>query len=238
MTTSGQSTPEQRPPLAVFWDVDGTLVCGSMESHFVRWLRQNGRTGIASILLSAAAIALAKKQCHWHLMKLSFLRGYRVTDVREWIDKCWQTEIEPALCHGPVKVVKRLRSDGIRQVLLTGGPRPLAERMATHLGLDDIIAAEPEVIEGSYSGSLIAPHPIRWRKLAAAERWLVKNDLDWNRTAAVADHYDDRFLLDKVGKAIVANPGRRMTRYSRDRGWPVLQSDDDFSSLPELLGRE
>ncbi len=226
-----------RPPLVV-WDVDGTIIEGSMESHFVRWLRENGHVSLAGIVRNAISIACQRQRCQWHLVKLAFLRSCAVDDVKTWIDQCWETEIVPSLYSGPVEATRRLRDAGIRQVLLTGGPRPLAERMATHLGLDDVIAAEPEVVESSYTGSLIAPHPIRQRKLVAAQRWLDRNGLDWSQTAAVADHYDDRFLLARVAIAVVANPNHRMSIYASKRGWPVLRASDDFSSLPELLARE
>jgi len=228
----------REPACLAFWDVDGTLVRSSMESHFVHWLRENGHAGVAGILRNAAAITIEQRRCSWHLMKLAYLRGCSVEEVRSWTRDCWEEEIIPSLHARPAEAVMMLRKRGLRQVLLTGGPRLLVEHMAAYLGLEDIIAAEPAVVDGAYTGGLIEPHPIKLRKVAAAERWLKQHGFSWEQTAAVADHYDDRFLLERVALPIAMNPGRRLMRLAIERGWHVFQPQDNPKEFIKTIVRK
>jgi len=224
------------PPQLVLWDVDGTLVKGGMESLFIRWLRMNHYTSYCGILRNAAAITLEHRRYNWHRIKLAYLRGRAVEIVRSRAQQCWETEIVPALFARPIEAVRMLNKQrGVRQVLLTGGPRPLVELLAGFLEVEDIIAAEPVIVDGKYTGGYTAPHPIRERKVAAAERWMKHHEYDWSRTVAVADHYDDRFLFERVALPVVMNPGRRMARLANERGWPIFGPKDDPASVIAVI---
>jgi len=41
--------------------------------------------------------------------------------------------------------------------------------------------------------------------------------------AAYADNWSDRALLQRVGKAVVVHPHRRLRRLAKKRGWEIVR---------------
>jgi HAD superfamily phosphoserine phosphatase-like hydrolase len=222
--------------LVALWDVDGTLLESSLERRFLRWLRANGHVSLPMTILAAAGRALTGRW-QWHQHKLAYLRGRSVNQVTSLAGRCWREELVGHLRPAAVDVVRQLQKSGVEQILLSGSPRPLAECVASHLELANVIAAEPEIIDRHYTGGLAAPHPRGRRKVTAAAAWLERHARNWEGTIALADHYDDRFLLERVTTAIAVFPDRRLEQLAKRRGWMIVQSDDDFATLPEFLIR-
>jgi len=104
------------------------------------------------------------------------------------------------------------------------------------LGLKDVIAALPEVREGVYTGRLIAPHPLGIRKANLAEAWLQDHGYRWSQTVAIANHWDDRFLLERARASAVVHPCNRLRRLAIGQGWAVV--DDARSPLISIVIRE
>jgi phosphoserine phosphatase len=171
-------------------------------------------------------------------MKLVYLRGLKREDVDGWIKECFGQSLEEILFAGSVNAVRQLAQAGLPQVLLTGAPRPLAERIGDYLRVDDIIAAEPEYSDGVYTGGLIGKHPRGRRKIGFAASWLKVNGYEWSDTIGLGNHYDDRFLLEQAGVGIAVNPDRRLYRLAQARGWEIVtEPNQDFSVLSLADGR-
>ncbi|MBD3402287.1 HAD-IB family phosphatase [candidate division GN15 bacterium] len=209
--------------MTILWDIDGTILPSSLERHFFAYLRKHHSS--VSLLTTAGAMfrnSLVQWPPSWYRMKLAYLRGLTVDDVEYRVDRCWEEVIQPTIFPSAVAAIHRLRKKGSRQVLLTGAPRMLAERVAAYLDLADLIAAEPEIDNGAFTGGVAAPHPRGQRKVEYAEQWLRLHGLSWDNTMALGNHYDDRFLLERVTHPVAVNPDRRLTNLARENGWPVV----------------
>jgi len=44
-----------------------------------------------------------------------------------------------------------------------------------------------------------------------------------DRAAAYADNWSDRSLLQRVDRAVVVHPGKRLLRMAHDLGWDVVR---------------
>ena len=102
----------------------------------------------------------------------------------------------------------------------------------TYLGIDEIIAAEPEIVNQRYSGRLIEPHPHGEYKALYAERWLEQNNLSWDRVVALANHGNDRYLLEKASRGIAVHPDQKLRQIAKQQGWPIADNLED--ALPFL----
>jgi len=205
----------------VFWDIDGTLVRGSLERLFLKYLLNNGhvtRTGIAAHMLYQALRLPPPK---WHHIKLAYLRNQEVGNVETWIQRCWEQTIIDNVFDGACQVVSQLANKGARQVLLSGTLKPFARPLKQHLGIDEIIAAEPEILKHRYTGRLIEPHPHGKHKTLYAGRWLAKNNLAWDTVTALANHVNDRYLLEKAGQAIAVHPDQQLLKIAKRQGWSI-----------------
>jgi phosphoserine phosphatase len=118
--------------------------------------------------------------------------------------------------------------------MLSGTPRQLAEPLMKMLELEYLIAAEPEIRNNKYTGRLVAPHPRGRRKADLAGTWLKDHGYRWNQTIAIADHWDDRFLLEQARTSIVVHPDDRLRKHATRDGWTIIE-DITKSSLLTII---
>lgn len=222
-------------PEVIFWDIDGTLLPSSMESLLVSLLRADRELPLHRLTLNLLCRLLTFPPPYWYNIKLFYLRNRTIEEVESLAYRCWEQKIRPRLRSRLTDTIRRLNDTGRRQVLLSGTPRFLAERVAKHVGLTEIIAAEPEVIDGKLSGGVTGPYPIGMQKLIEADSWLNANGFLPAQALALADHWNDRHLLRHLGKAIVVYPAARQRREAEMRGWPVIDSDTTLEELLRLI---
>jgi phosphoserine phosphatase len=215
----------------VLWDIDGTLISSSFERRFLADLRRHGHVNIARAAVDALPVWLRNPLGGWHELKLMYLCGKPVELVQSWIETCWKESIRPELYPGVIEAIRQLRSDGIVQVMLSGTPRQLAEPLMKTLRLEDLIAAEPEIRDNKYTGRLVAPHPRGNRKADMAGAWLQDHGYRWNQTIAIADHWDDRFLLEQANTSIVVHPEDRLRKHAIGNGWTIVDDITNSSLL-------
>ncbi|MDZ7261618.1 MAG: HAD-IB family phosphatase [candidate division KSB1 bacterium] len=211
----------------VLVDIDGTLLPASLEYWFLTFLLRTHRIQLGTLSADVATLLLHWPLPHWYQLKLIYLRGHSEETVRQWVQACWEERIRPRLFPGVVEIVRRFKSTGARVVLLSGTLRPLAEPLMKYLQISEALCAEPELEAGFYTGQLRGPYPRGRRKVQAADVWLQAEGYHWNQVCALANHWDDRFLLSCAQYAIIINPGWRLRRYARRHGWVTIENPND-----------
>jgi phosphoserine phosphatase len=217
--------------MVVIWDIDGTIVSGSLEERFLRYLIRTKRLSWPRMASNLARLSIRWPPPKWYQLKLAYLEGRTVEEVDSWVKSCWELSLGPDLFTGAVEGIRRLKEQRIHQCLLSGTPLPLANVLADFLGIEDVVAAEPEIRHGRFTGGLKAPHPRGPRKIDYADSLLRKHGYDREQATILADHWDDRFLLKRAGHPIAVRPDRRLRKFARRRRWCVVDDVDDASSF-------
>lgn len=224
------------PEQVVVWDIDRTIVRSSLERHFLAYLRTHVPSfSLPRTIWNVACLSLRVPPPAWYQVKLAYLRGFPKATVASWFDDCFDQQIQPAIYAGAAMAIRKLQIENVRQVLLSGTPRPFAEKIGRHFGLSDIIAAEPEYRIDSYTGRLLKHHPHGLFKALYLEEWLTRHGISWAQVTALADHFDDRFLLDKAAVAIAVNPSPQLKAAAEKAGWPIVTDASAPSALIPLL---
>jgi len=219
----------------IFWDIDGTIVSSSLERHFLKYLIKRKLTHPREIAINLAALSIKRFPPRWYLIKLAYLRGKPASDVEKWIEDCWENRIRLNLYRGCVEAIRGLHDNGVRQVLISGTMRLLAQPLADYLGIDDLIAGEPEIQDGKYTGALTEPHPVGERKLFAADKWLTENGYSWDGVCALGNRWLDHFLLDRARTAIAVHPDKGLRRYALQKSWKVIDDTDAADSITSVI---
>ena len=226
------------PERVVVWDIDRTIVRSSLERHFLAHLRHRvSDYSLVRTLWNVLALSLRVPLPAWYEVKLAYLKGFSVEQVDDWFAECFDVDIKPAIYAGASTAIRKLQIENVRQVLLSGTPQPFAQRFGKHFGLTDIIAAEPEVVGSRYSGRLRRHHPHGLFKALELEKWLKLHGYGWDQVTALADHYDDRFLLERAAVAIAVNPSPQLKQEAEQAGWAIVpDASAPASILPFLRG--
>jgi HAD superfamily hydrolase (TIGR01490 family) len=217
----------ERPPVAAFVDVDGTLLAQTTTYLFARILRRRGLIKRSFVLRAL-----------YHGLQHRFGRldyGRLVTFGLQSIARIPVVELEriaydnfvefvrPRLYEGVVEHLTGLRRGGTAVVLVSSSPGLVIEPLSLYLGCSDTITTPVVIERGRLVGIGDGPPCYGEGKLHWAERWAAAHGIPMDESVAYADNWSDRALLERVQTAVVVHPHGKLHRLARVRGWHVAR---------------
>lgn len=209
--------------LAVF-DIDGTLVRGSSERQFWRFLTLKGRQGPTQLAAFALFFVRYLPTGGVHTLKKNkaYLTGLETTEVAALAREFVSTELVHRLCTPAVARLKQHLQNGHTVVLLSGTIDPVARALAEHLGVRHVCATLCAQRRGRYLAQPPEVHPFGAAKLALAVQLALELGFDLRQATAYADSAQDLYLLEAVGTAVAVCPDRVLYARALEREWEIL----------------
>ncbi len=214
--------------LAIF-DVDGTLVRGSSERLFWRYLVARGRQGprqIAAYLLFLVRY-LPTGGIHTLKKNKAYLCGLERADVAALAEEFVATRLVPRFNGAVVQRLRQhvLRGDAV--VLLTGTIDPIARALAAAarraLRLRDALQRARRPLPRATSGDA----PVRRREARPCRGSSRRRSAASSRhAAAYGDSHHDLFLLEAVSEPVAVSPDAGLSRVALERDWEIISQGD------------
>jgi HAD superfamily hydrolase (TIGR01490 family) len=134
-------------------------------------------------------------------------------------------EVAPRIPEAAVALVHRHRGAGDLVVMTTATNRFITELTAQHFGIEHLLATEPELAEGVFTGRSSGTLNMREGKVERLHRWLDARaeSLDRFHSTAYSDSINDLALLEAVDEPVVIDPDGRLAVIALERAWPVLR---------------
>jgi HAD superfamily hydrolase (TIGR01490 family) len=219
--------------LAIF-DVDGTLVRGSSERLFWRYLvtrRRQGPRQIAAYLLFLIRY-LPTGGIHTLKKNKAYLCGLERADVDALAEEFVATKLVPRLRDAVVQRLRQhvLRGDAV--VLLTGTIEPIARALARRLGVRYVCATLCSERSGRYLAQPPETHPFGAAKLALSRQLAAQIGCDLETAVAYGDSHHDLFLLEAVSEPVAVSPDVQLSRVALERDWEIIRESDAQRALP------
>jgi len=214
--------------LAIF-DIDGTLVPGSTERRFWRYLLRSGHQGprqIAAYLwfllryLPAYGLHVGKKN-------KAYLAGLDTSQVAALAQIFVTTEVVPQLRKPVVQRLQQHLRRGDTVALLSGTLEPIARAVAEALGVQHVTATVCSERRGRYRASPPAVHPFGVAKLHIATQLAAELGANLSHATAYADSEHDLRLLEAVSEPVAVMPDARLLLAARAKNWDVIGANDD-----------
>jgi HAD superfamily hydrolase (TIGR01490 family) len=210
-----------------FFDVDGTLVCGSTGMLALDVFRRAGYVtywhtvqAVSYHVLHKAGLMQADDV---YRKAIAPFVGRPLDEVEAWIANSYRTRIRPAIFERMVSLAEAHHRRGDRVVLLSGSSQMLLEHFRDALPVDDVIGFSQRVDHGHFVDAYDEPVPYGPGKLRLAERYVSEHGHDLADCTAYADSITDLPLLERVGVPRPVNPDLRLARVAEKAGWPVLK---------------
>jgi HAD superfamily hydrolase (TIGR01490 family) len=219
--------------LAIF-DIDGTLVRGSSERLFWRYLATRGRQGpkqIFSYLLFLLRY-LPTGGVHTIKKNKAYLCGLKSADVTALAVSFVDTRLMKRLYEPVVQRLKQhiLRGDAV--VLLSGTLDPIARALADRLGVRHVCATLCSERHGRYLAQPPETHPFGAAKLGLARQLADQLGADLKQASAYGDSHHDLFLLEVVRDAVAVLPDGRLLDHALKHEWEVIADGGQQQALP------
>lgn len=157
---------------------------------------------------------------------LSTLKPHALPQLHAWHRRYMQHKILPAISAAARSLVATHRDAGDLMVLTTATSRFLTAPIAAELGFEHLLATEPELVDGRYTGKVSGVPNMREGKVARLESWLAARDRrldDFAESWFYSDSRNDLPLLSRVTHPVAVNPDATLAAIARDKAWPVLE---------------
>ncbi len=161
-----------------------------------------------------------------------FFANKTQVELRPLHDLYMQTVIRPAMRPKGVAAIKKHRQAGHEIIMITATNRFVTEPIAEAFGVKHLIASNPEMINGVYTGKLQGEPCFQAGKLNHLNQWLATHHHDdvplvcWG----YSDSFNDLPLLSFADHAVVVTPDDRLRAYAVAHQWPV----EDWSVRPAV----
>jgi HAD superfamily hydrolase (TIGR01490 family) len=211
--------------IGAFFDLDGTLIAPpSLEWRFLAHLfacDEVSGANLARWLGHCAKTILRDRLAAIEANKL-YLAGLRESLVGKWT-AAGAPNWPPFFLEGMTRIDWH-HGHGHRVFLVTGTLAPLARAIAQHFPCPvKIVATEPEVFDGHWTGWLAGEHVSGKAKACAIRALVGEHDLELGKSYAYGNHMTDLPMLEAVGNPVAVNPSRRLARLARARGWRIYK---------------
>lgn len=220
--------------LALF-DLDNTLLDGDSD---IEWSELLGRSGAMD---PARTRAFHVDYERGTLDIDAFLRFQLEPLAREPMSRllAWRQEyvvdsIRPRIHEAARELVRGHARAGHVLAMITATSRFLVEPIAEEFGITNLIATEPEVVNGRFTGRVSGVPCFREGKLTRLYEWLGERGVaigDVRETWFYSDSHNDLPLLSRATHPVCVNPDAKLAAHALRCGWPRMDLRQDLRVL-------
>jgi len=118
--------------------------------------------------------------------------------------------------------VQKHRAAGDTLMIITATNSFVTAPIARRFGIDNLIATEPEQVDGRFTGQVAGTPSFREGKVVRLTEWLAANGGDLAGSWFYSDSHNDLPLLERVDHPVVVDPDPDLHRHAETHGWPVI----------------
>ncbi len=143
-----------------------------------------------------------------------------------WHQQFMASKIEPHILPKAEELLARHRTKGDTMLIITATNRFITGPIAERLGVDDLIAVEPEMVDGRYTGRVDGVPSYREGKVIRLQAWLEAQDITMDGAWFYSDSHNDLPLLEKVDHPVAVDPDDTLRKVAEERNWRIMSLRD------------
>tara|TARA_B110000459_G_scaffold109971_1_gene121859 strand:- start:992 stop:1384 length:393 start_codon:yes stop_codon:yes gene_type:complete len=119
-------------------------------------------------------------------------------------------------------LIQRHREAGDRLLVCTSTNRFIVEPICHSLGITELLATDPEIIDGRYTGNIVGTPTYQEGKVERFNDWLAENNEQSDGSYFYSDSINDLPLLLQVTHPIAVDPDEPLRNEALTRGWDII----------------
>ena len=216
--------------LAIF-DLDNTLIAGDSDHSWGVFL-------VEKQLVDAETYRIANDRFYadykngcldiraYLQFSLAPLTRHTLEELKALHDEFMATHIEPLMLPKAESLLRAHRERGDQLLIITATNGFVTRPIAKRLGVDHILATDPEVVNGRYSGNFVGTPCFQAGKITHLHGWLQTHEHSLDGAYFYSDSINDLPLLEQVDNPVAVDPDERLGAIARERGWKILSLRD------------
>jgi HAD superfamily hydrolase (TIGR01490 family) len=157
--------------------------------------------------------------------QLQPLSRYSRIQLDDWHNEFMAKKILPQIAPGAYKLINKHMLGGDLCIIITATNRFVTEPIAKKLGINNLIATEPDQENGEFNGQVLGIPCFREGKITRLESWLDERNLTWLsflESWFYSDSLNDIPLLNKVTNPVALDPDSTLKKYAKKNNWPII----------------
>ena len=212
--------------LALF-DLDNTLLAGDSDYLWGVFLSEKGVVDRDTYERENERFYEEYKEGRLDIMEfLAFsLRPLAENDpaqLRAWREEFLREKIDPIITEDARLLVEMHRKRGDTLAVITATNAFVTAPIVERFGVPHLIATEPEMVEGRYTGRVEGIPCFREGKVKRLQAWLAGRDESLENAWFYSDSHNDLPLLERVSHPMPVDPDPALETVAAEKGWPVL----------------
>lgn len=148
-------------------------------------------------------------------------------DTLEDLHKRYMAEkIEPIILPAASRLLNHHRGKGNHLLIITATNRFVTEPIAKRLGVDDLLATEPELINRRYTGQIKGSPCYQQGKVENLRNWVTQTRISFDASWFYSDSHNDIPLLEEVEHPVAVDPDQTLHQHAKRKNWEIISLRD------------
>ena len=135
---------------------------------------------------------------------------------QRFITECIRPRVAPAA----PGLIAAHRERGDCLLIITATSSLITRPIADLLGVDNLLATDPEMIDDRVTGAIAGTPCYQDGKITRLRAWLADRPERFDQRWGYSDSHNDLPLLEHVDHPVAVDADPRLTEQARQRGWP------------------
>ncbi len=123
-------------------------------------------------------------------------------------------------------LIRQHQEKGDHLLIITATNRFIAGPIGPWLGIETVLATEPEELNGSFTGEVSGTPCFQEGKITRLQQWLKQEALEPKEIIFYSDSINDLPLLNYADKAVAVDPDARLKEHAISAGWDIISLRD------------
>lgn len=150
------------------------------------------------------------------------LAEHDTATLYQWREQFLAEKIAPVVLSAAHALLDRHRSQGDTLVIITATNRFITGPIAERLQVEHLLATEPEMRDGRFTGAITGIPCFQTGKLSHLQAWLAGRDESLEASWFYTDSHNDLPLLQLVSNPVAVDPDPILATHAQQQGWPII----------------
>lgn len=137
-------------------------------------------------------------------------------------DEFIEQRIKPLITQKARDLITKHHQAGDDLLIITATNAFITRPIASLLGFEEIIAPEPEMVDGEYTGKITGVPSFHQGKVTRLEMWLAEKEMNLAGAFFYSDSHNDLPLLNLVDHPVAVDADEILTDTAVRNGWPII----------------
>jgi len=210
----------------VIFDLDNTLIGGDSDYLWSQFLTEEGIIGSEhqreNQRFYDEYVAGTLDINEFLAFQLAPLATHEMQALLSWRERFLNEKIASIMLPSAEKLIKKHRDNGETLLIITATNSFVTAPIAERLGIPHLIATEPEISNGQYTGKVAGTPSFREGKVERLNQWLKETGRNLNDSWFYSDSHNDLPLLELVTHPVAVDPDKVLQQHAKDNHWPVI----------------